>query len=175
MRRPRWWPRGWPWPGSGPAPPDGPPSALPRAAARGAAENPAETFLETLGTAFGAERTTLYRLDRGREAWVPERSVAGSAGSDDPPRELPARGHPLSWCLREELVAQLPRDERVGSRRAGGWILVGPVPGSDRVLLMVFGGSPPAGARRAVEAARHHVAALEAAGVLPPGDAGEEA
>lgn len=174
MRRPGWWPRSWPWPGGGPTRPEEPSRGLPRAGARRGPEDPSETFLRTLGTAFGAERTTLYRLDRGREAWVPERSVAGSTGADDLPEELPARGHPLSWCLREELVAQLPPGELAGSRRAGGWTLVGPAPGSDRVLVMVFGGSPPAGARRAVEAARRHVAALEAAGVLPPGGEGEE-
>lgn len=172
MKRPAWWPRSWPWPGSGRGGADRPGPGLPPVTSRVPAEDPSGTFLHMLATAFGAERAVLYRLDRTRETWVPERSAAGGNGEGEASRELAARGHPLSWCLREQLVAQLPRGELAGDRRAGGWTLAGPVPGSDRVLVLVFGGSPPAGARRAVHAARKHVAALEASGVLdrePPG------
>lgn len=166
MTRPAWWPRSWPWPASPEEGGDEPGPGLPPAASRDGTGDPAATFLRTLAVAFGAERATLYRLNRGREAWELEDSADGGNGDREPPRPLPARGHPLSWCLREELVAQLPRGELAGDRRAGGWSLAGPVPGSDRVLVMVFGGSPPAGARRALDSARKHVAALEVAGVL---------
>lgn len=168
MRRPSWWPRPWPWPGSRDAAGDRPGPGLPPAASHGQLGNPAATFLSTLATAFGAEVAVVYRLDRGRETWVPERAATDGTVDVEAPRELPARGHPLTWCLREELVAQLPRGELAGDRRAGGWTLAGPVPGGDRVLVLAFGGSPPAGARRAVDAARRHVAALQAAGVLGP-------
>lgn len=175
MTRPSWWPRSWPWPSSRQGRGDDPGPGLPAAASGDGTGDPAATFLRTLAVAFGAERATLYRLDRGREAWEPADSAAGGSGDPEPPRDLPARGHPLSWCLREELVAQLPRGELAGDRRAGGWSLAGPVPGSERVLVMVFDGSPPAGARRALDAARKHVAALEIAGVLDrePEGAGE--
>lgn len=177
LKRPGWWPRPWPWPGPGGEPGDPPGPGLPPAARRrtGTAEDPAATFLRTLSTAFGAERTVLYRLDRDREAWVPERWSAGDRGPSAPPDETAAAGHPLSWCLREELVAQIPREEMAGDRRGAGWALAGPVPGSDRMLVMAFGGSPPAGARRAVDAARRHVAALEARGVLDAGPGGGDA
>lgn len=168
MRRPAWWPRSWPWPGGREAPGGRPGPGLPRTTSRGPAGDPAATFLRTLAAAFGAELAVVYRLDRGRETWVPEHASTGGDGGGEAPPELPARGHPLSWCLREELVAQLPREELAGDRRAGGWILAGPVRGSERVLVLLFGGSPPAGARRAVDAARSHVAALEASGVLDP-------
>lgn len=174
MKRPSWWPRSWPWPGGARSGEDRPGTGLPPAAARGSAGDPPATFLRTLATAFGAEQAVLYRLHRDRAAWVVERSAAGGNGAAEPPGELAARGHPLSWCLREELVAQLPRGELAGDRRAGGWTLAGPVPGSDRVLVMIFGGSPPSGARRAIDAARQHVAALAASGVLEAGPDGEE-
>lgn len=173
MKRPSWWRRSWPWPGGreGGERPGG--AGLPPAASGGGTDDPSTTFLRAMVAAFGAERGVLYRLDRDRECWVPERAAGEEEGRADPPPELAARGHPLSWCLREELVAQLPRGELAGDRRAGGWALAGPVPGSDRVLLLLFGGSPPGAARRAVEAARRHLASLEAAGVLEGGSSGE--
>lgn len=173
MKRPSWWPRSWPWPGDVRSAGDRPGTGLPPARGRSSDAEPSETFLRTLATAFGAEQAVLYRLHRGREAWLVERSAPGGNGAAEPPGELPARGHPLSWCLREELVAQLPRGELAGDRRTGGWTLAGPVPGSDRVLVLIFGGSPPSGARRAVDAAREHVAALEASGVLESGPDGQ--
>lgn len=162
LQRPGWWPPGL-WPG-GPRRPD-PPGGLPerpRATAVGDAEPPA-SFLEAIRAAFGAGGVALYRLDRDGAAWILERRVGGDEAP--PPGELAAAGHPLTWCLREDLLVQVTSDELLGGR-APGWSLAGAVPEADRALVVSFRGSPPAGAREGLEAAVEHLADLARAGVL---------
>lgn len=160
--RPRWWPEAL-WPGTGgtgePAP--GLPERRRRA---GEGSPPAETFLRAVVAAFGARGASVYRLDRASGAWVPEHR-AGEGPGDGARGELRAAGHPLTWCLREDLLLQVSSDELLG-RRVAGWSLAGPVPGGERALLLTFRGSPPAGAREGLRAAVEHLAALDAAGLV---------
>lgn len=161
MRRPSWWPVEL-WPGGGRAP--GRAADLPerRGRAVGTAP-PAGTFLRAVVAASGAEGASLYRLDRGEGAWIPELRAGELPEAGKSP--LSAAGHPLTWCLREDLLVQVSSDELLGGR-APGWSLAGPVPGGERALVMTFGGSPPAGAREGLRAALDHLAALEGAGLL---------
>ncbi len=153
MTRPGWWPAGWPWPGSGPTSGAG---RLPDGAPEGRERPPEATFLATLLEAFGAERAALYRLDRSEEAWTEERAVAGPEARPGGGR-LSAPGHPFTWCLREDLVVQVPAGDVDADRSAEGWALAGPVPGSSRVLALHFRGAPPARARRALRPALDHL------------------
>lgn len=161
LRRPGWWP-GSLWPGGGrPEPPGGLPEAS--RGREGGDVRPVDSFLAAVVAAFGAEGASVYRLDRERSSWVLERRAGEPpAGSTD---ELAAAGHPLTWCLREELSMQSETSELLGGR-SSGWALAGSVPGADRALVVSFGGSPPTGARRGLEAAVEHLAALHDAGVL---------
>lgn len=162
IRRPRWWPEGL-WPGTRGA--AEPAAGLPgRRRRTGDEAPPAESFLRAVVAAFGAEGASVYRLDRAAGAWVPELR-AGEAPGDGETGELRAAGHPLTWCLREDLLLQVSSDELLG-RRVAGWSLAGPVPGGDRALLLTFRGSPPAGAREGLRAAVEHLAALHAAGLV---------
>lgn len=122
---------------------------------------PPASFLLTLREAFGAERASLLRLDRERGTWTVEREELGPEGGDGTDEELEARGHPLTWCVREELTVQVPAGDLTGDRGREGWALVGPVPGSLRALVLVFHGAPPSGARRAMRPALDHLAALQ--------------
>lgn len=161
LRRPGWWPAAL-WPaGDRPEPPGGLPER-PRAGERGEAR-PVDSFLRAVTAAFGAEGASVYRLERERSSWVVERRVGEPPeGSSD---ELAAAGHPLTWCLREELSIQSETAELLGGR-SGGWALAGAVPGADRALVVCFGGSPPTGAREGLEAAVDHLAALHASDLL---------
>lgn len=159
--RPAWWP-GALWPGeSRPEPPGGLPERSPRP--EDGEERPVDSFLRVVTASFGARGASVYRLDRDRSVWVVDRRVgAPPNGSSD---ELAAAGHPLTWCLREELSMQSEADELLGGR-SGGWALAGAVPGADRALVICFGGSPPSGARKGLEAAVEHLAALHEADAL---------
>lgn len=157
MRRPDWWPSGWSWPGRGGAPR---PGRLPERPAARRGEPPGASFLATLLEAFGAERAVLFELDRERGVWRVERAVAGPEAPSREDGELPAAGHPLTWCLREELVVQVPARELSGDRSGDGWALAGPVPGASRVLMLTFHGAPPARARRAMRPALDHLGNL---------------
>lgn len=166
MRRPSWWPRGWAWPGGEPSTRAG---RLPDPAPGGRAGARDATFLTTLLEAFGAERAALLSLDRERGAWRVERSATGPEARPAEEAELPAPGHPLTWCLREDLVVQVPVDELTPDRSGDGWALAGPVPGTSRVLVVVFHGAPPARARRAMRSALAHLAGLDGeSGSSPP-------
>lgn len=161
LERPGWWPSGWSWPGEGPGRET---VRLPEARSPGRSEEPGATFLATLVEAFAAERASVLRLDRDRGAWVGEREVAAPEASAAGDREFPAAGHPLTWCLREELVVQIPAGEITGDRGGEGWALAGPVAGRSRVLVILFHGTPPTRARRAMRPALRH---LDALGVRP--------
>lgn len=167
MRRPRWWPPSlWPSPGS-------PGSEVTTVGAAGGAavarqgRSPAETFLRTFVTASGADGAALVVLDPGESTWKVEAYV-GEEGSGVDARDRRARavGHPLTWCLREELMVQLSADELMPGHEGGGWALAGSVPGGDRVLVVRFGSSPPIGAREALESALAHLGSLEQEGLL---------
>lgn len=172
MRRPGWWPRGWPWPGPEPTPgatsrlPDAPPGAGPR--------SPAASFLRTLVEAFGAERAWLLALDRERGAWRLEREMLGAEGEQPLESEVEAVGHPLTWCVREELVVQVPAGDLTDDRGREGWALAGPVPGRDRTLVLIFHGAPPAGARRAMRPALDHLSTMGRHGDEEEGAAGRQ-
>lgn len=160
-RRPGWWPAAL-WPGDDPPEP---PGGLPERPGRreDGEVRPVDSFLRAVTAAFGAEGASVYRLDRERASWVVERRVGDPpAGSSD---EIAAAGHPLTWCLREELSMQSEAAELLGGG-SGGWALAGAVPGADRALVVCFGGSPPTGARQGLEAAVEHLAALHEAGAL---------
>lgn len=161
MRRPGWWPKRWAWPWTEPVPAS---SKLPKRSSPVGQGEPTVTFLTALLEAFGAERASLLTLDRDREAWVVEREAVGPDGSPSSGGGDPAAGHPLTWCLREELVVQVPAGELNADRTGEGWALAGPIPGAGRVLVIVFHGAPPARARRAMRPALDHLGALEEAG-----------
>lgn len=159
--RPRWWPRSL-WPGtSRPEPPGELPAAPPGREGEGPA--PIVSFLRALTAAFGAEAASVHRLERDRSTWVLEHRVGEETSA--PVEELGAAGHPLTWCLREELLIQSEAEELLGVR-ASGWALAGAVPGADRALVLFFGGPPPSGARKGLEAAVEHVSALHEADTL---------
>lgn len=107
-------------------------------------------------------------LDRERGAWRVERAVTGPEARPDREEDLPAAGHPLTWCLREELVVQVPVSELTPDRSGEGWALAGPVPGTARTLIIVFHGAPPARARRAMGSALDHLAGLDGGDGPPP-------
>lgn len=159
MRRPDWWPGPWPWPGSE-APEavasstDGPR----RATTTGSLPvDPSDSFLRVLVAAFGAERAVVYRRAREGDRWVPERRTPQDASSLRAPD---ARGHPLTWCARERLVAQIPTRDLPGAPEGATWLLAGGMPGGERVLVLAFVGAPPTAARRAMEAAVEHLSSL---------------
>lgn len=161
-RRPDWWPPGL-WPGGGRRRES--PGRLPERTP-GAGDGPSSpdaSFLELVRAAFGARSAAVFRLEREQSAWVLDGRVGEPGGG--PPQRFGAAGHPLTWCLREELVVQVETAELLGGR-TGGWTLAGPVPGADRALLVIFEGSPPTGARSAVRAALRHLASLHEAGVV---------
>lgn len=161
IRRPEWWPPAL-WPGG--SDPEGTPTQarLPdRRGREGGAEDPTATFLEAMTALSGAEEAVLYRLDRTTDAWRVEKRTEGEAGVGE--EEIRAAGHPLTWCLREELVVQVDVGELLGGRR-GGWALAGPVAGRERALVLVFRRSPPPGSRPGFQAALRHLEALAASG-----------
>ena len=157
MKRPGWWPARWSWPG-GDATRET--VRLPEPRSPGQADAPEATFLAALAEAFGARRATLLRLDRERGAWVVERDVVGPDGDAAGASEMSAAGHPLTWCVREELIVQVPAGELSGDRADDGWALAGPAPGGSRVLVVRFHGAPPSRARRAMRPALEHLGAL---------------
>jgi hypothetical protein len=131
--------------------------------------SPAETFLRTFVTASGADEAALVVLDPGESTWKVEAYV-GEEGSRMDARDRRARavGHPLTWCMREELMVQLSADELMPGHESGGWALAGCVPGATRLLVVSFGASPPIGAREALEAALAHLGSLHQEGLLGP-------
>ena len=119
--------------------------------------DPPASFLRLLVAAFGAERAVVYRRTRDGESWIPERRSPRDASAL---RSLDARGHPLTWCARERLIAQIPTAELPDGPGEASWLLAGGLPGGDRVLVLAFAGAPPTAARRAMEAAVEHLASL---------------
>lgn len=169
MRRPRWWPQSlWPSPG----PPGSELTTLGAAGDSAVARDDrslAETFLRTFVTASGADGAALVVLDPGESTWKVEAYVGGEGFRVDArDRRARAVGHPLTWCLREELMVQLSADELMPGHESGGWALAGSIQGGARVLVVSFGSSPPIGAREALEAALAHLASLEQEGLLGP-------
>lgn len=161
MSRPGWWPSGWPWPGGKASPGTARVPDRSRPVERsGASEDPDASFLVTLIEALGAQRAVLFALDREEGVWRAERSASGP---DAGPRDrdgLSAAGHPFTWCLREDLVVQVPVSELTADRSGEGWALAGPVRGTSRVLVLAFHGPPPSRARRAMRPALDHLASL---------------
>lgn len=169
MRRPKWWPPSlWPSPGPSGSEVTTVGAAGGSAVTRGGG-SPAETFLRTFVTASGADEAALVGLDPRESTWKVEACV-GEEGSrvDALDRRARAVGHPLTWCLREELMVQLSADALMPGHEGGGWALAGSVPGGARVLVVSFGASPPIGAREALEAALAHLGSLEEEGLLGP-------
>ena len=175
MERPGWWPANlWLSGGADGARVSGGEPRLPeRAPTRMASdpgrEPPARSFLRTLLAMLGAERASVWIYRRDEGTWNLEREVCSEDGlRPEGGGPVPAEGHPFTWALREGLVLQLP-SERLGSMAPGsGWTLLGVVPGSRRALSLQFAASPPAAARRGLEAALCHLADLERAGYLRP-------
>jgi hypothetical protein len=175
VARPAWWPaRLWPSAARETSGDVGVPGlSLPeRAPARAGGERarraPAESFLRTLVEGLSSGRASIWVYHREGATWELECEV----GATDWPRSergaVSAGGHPFTWALREGLILQVP-SEKLGSVGVeGGWTLLGVVPGSRRALTLEFAGSPPAGARRGLEAALAHLADLESAGYLTP-------
>lgn len=169
MSRPAWWPSSWPWPGGGSSP--GAARVPDRARPAGRTREPAgpgASFLATLVEALGAQHAVLFGLDREAGTWRAERAAAGPDARSRDGGELSAAGHPFTWCLREDLVAQVPVSEITADRSGEGWALAGPVPGTSRVLVLAFHGPPPTRARRAMRPALDHLATLDE-GTEPPG------
>lgn len=165
MRRPEWWPAAlWPGEADGRRDADAVPGGLPAPRSPDAGKEPAGTFLDALVALYGAEAATLYRLERPDRTWTAERWAPDGAG-EGARGPFPAAGHPLTWCLREELQLQVSVGDLFDTR-ASGWALVGPVQGSDRVLVVTFRAGPPSGARGGLGAALGHLEALDAAGLL---------
>jgi len=121
---------------------------------------PLESFLRTLRLAFGAERAVVFRLDRERDRWRAARESPADGVRPLARRSIPTGGHPLTWCLREELVVQVETADLFGKSEGVGWTLAGAVPGRDRSLLVSFTGSPPVPARRTMRTALRHLEAL---------------
>lgn len=119
--------------------------------------DPPASFLRVLVVAFGAERAVVYRRTRDGASWIPERR---SPRDGSALRSLEARGHPLTWCARERLIAQIPTAELPEGQTEASWLLAGGLPGGDRVLVLAFAGAPPTAARRAMEASVEHLASL---------------
>jgi len=177
VRRPAWWPEAlWPASGSGPRPgsaDETPPSRAPLRApapASGGSEPvpPGRSFLRALVVLLSASRAALWVYGREEGTWTLEREAAEDDGAGPGAAAVAAEGHPLTWALREGLLLQVP-SERLGDlARAPGWTVLGPVPGSRRVLTLEFPGSPPPAARKGVESALAHLADLERSGYLRP-------
>lgn len=127
---------------------------------------PVETFLRAFALCSGAERAAVLRLDPDEESWTVE-TVVGADGAtrEGAGRRSRAAGHPLTWCLREELLVQLRAEELMPGFDDGGWALAGPVPDSSRVMVVCYGAGPPIGARDALGAALTHLGTLEEAGL----------
>lgn len=159
MKRPDWWPGAWKWPGEGAPVPAArrvePTRTGPVLTSRSG--DPIGTFLRVLVSGFGAERAVLYRMDRQADRWTP---VRGASGDADAARPFRVRGHPLTWCARERLVVQIPTADLPDAPAGVSWLLAGGLPGGDRVLVLAFAGAPPTAARRMMEAAVEHLAAL---------------
>lgn len=162
MKRPDWWPHGWKWPGDAASGPEVRPVAP--AAAVGSATAGAEdllgSFLRVLTVSFGAEHAVLYRLDRERDRWTPERSAPAEAAG---PGALRVRGHPITWCARERLVVQIPTADLPDPPAGVSWLLAGGLRGGEKVLVLAFAGAPPGAARRAMGAAVEHLWSLSLA------------
>jgi len=126
--------------------------------------DPSDSFLQVLVAAFGAERAVVYRRAREGDRWVPERRMPQDASSLRAPE---ARGHPLTWCARERLIAQIPTRDLPGAPDGASWLLAGGMPGGERVLALAFVGAPPTSARRAMRAAVEHLSSLP---LDPPAD-----
>lgn len=160
MRRPHWWPGRW-WPGGDEDATAGPSvTPAPARRSRSAGGDAAETFLWTLLEAFGSEGVALLGLDEEADRWVVIRKAVREKSAGGPSSELHAPGHPLTWCLREELIVQMPPDRVQGLDSPGGWCLAGPVPGNRCVLLWWFPGPPGPHARRALRPALEHLSLL---------------
>ncbi len=114
----------------------------------------------------GRAAVWVYRREEG--AWQVEREARFDDWAAPEAGPVAAEGHPLTWALREGLVLQLPSERLGWSAFEGGWTLLGVVPGSRRALTLEFPGSPPAAARRGLQAALDHLADLERAGYLRP-------
>lgn len=159
MKRPGWWPEGWAWPGA-PADAASEAGAGPRPVSRrepAGRGDAAESFLRVLLEGFAADRVVVYRLARDRERWIPERRMPRDSASL---RSLEARGHPLTWCARERLIAQIPMAEVPDGPGDGAWLLAAGLPGGERVLVLTFAGTPPPVARRGMQAVVDHLVGL---------------
>lgn len=167
MRRPDWWPPSL-WPVNRSERVErGPTEGTPRATGSGGEGTPVETFLRAFVVSSGADRAVMVRLDPNEETWTVE-AVVDDEGPNPASigQRTPAPGHPLTWCLREDLLVQLRAEELMPGAEGGGWALAGPVPGSRRVLAVRYGAGPPIRAREALGAALAHLAVLEGAGLL---------
>lgn len=175
MRRPDWWPPSL-WPDRANDPPQvGPGGGSSHRAGDPSGGTPVESFLGAFAVSSGAERAVLLRLDEADGSWIVETVVRGDGNvGEGAGRRTAAAGHPLTWCLREELLVQLRANELVPAYEGGGWALAGPVPGGSRVMAVAYGASPPVRAREALGAALTHLGRLEEASLLPGSEGDRE-
>ena len=121
MRRPDWWPPSL-WPANRSEPGEGVPSGgTPRAPGSGGKATPVETFLSAFVVSSGADRAVVLGLDPSEERWTVETAVdeEGPAPASTGQRTS-AAGHPLTWCLREDLLVQLRAEELMPGSEGGG-------------------------------------------------------
>lgn len=166
MRRPDWWPETL-WPGAtepvaspGPGPATRTAAGAERERPAGAGEGleaggePWPSLLDFALEALGAGSGAIWRMEGDGWSVVAERSAEGWAQPERSPR--PARGHPFTWSVREDLVLQVPAG-RVGDDDRNGWTLLVPVGRSRRLLELWFPSAPGPSVREATPALRAHL------------------
>ncbi len=121
----------------------------------------AAAVLGTAGPACAALPAGYHLVDLG-DGMLPMDidAAAHVAGTDSPPRELPAREHPVIWADDHLVTLRGARYNGVvagvAGARAVGWVTAKPSPNSDRVAVLWVGAGAapvrlalPAGARSA--------------------------